>query len=61
MDTSSCSIVMPLELFNTPAIFMNLMNQVLCEYLDRFIKVFINDILVYSPSEEEHMEHLILV
>ena len=61
MDIMSYSVVMQLELFNTPAIFMDLMNQVLCEYLDRFIKVFINDILVYSPSEEEHTEHLSLV
>ena len=40
---------------------MDLMNQVLCEYLDGFIKVFINDILVYSPSEEEYTEYLTLV
>ena len=40
---------------------MNLMNQVLCEYLDRFIMVFIDDVLVYSPNEEEHTEHLTLV
>ena len=52
---------MPLGLSNTPAIFMDLMNQVLCKYLDRFIMVFIDDILVYSPSEEEHTEHLTLV
>ena len=39
---------------------MDLMNQVLCEYLDGFM-IFINDILVYSPSKEEHTEHLTLV
>ena len=40
---------------------MDLMNQVLCEYLDDFIMVFIDDILVYSPSKKEHTEHLTLV
>ena len=34
---------------------MDLINQVLCEYLDGFIMVFIDDILVYSPSEEKHL------
>ena len=52
---------MPLGLSKTPTVFIDLMNQVLCEYLDHFIMVFINDILVYSPSKEEHMEHLTLV
>jgi hypothetical protein len=40
---------------------MYLMNKVFMEYLDKFIMVFINDILVYSISEEEHEEHLRLV
>ena len=52
---------MPLGLSNTLAIFMDLMNQVLCEYLYHFIIVFIDDILVYSPNVEEHTEHLTLV
>ena len=52
---------MPFGLTNAPAIFMDLMNRVLREYLDRFIIVFINDILVYSSNEEEHTEHLMLV
>jgi hypothetical protein len=45
-------------LTNAPAYFMYLMNKVLMEYMDKFIMVFINDILVYSRSEEEHEEHL---
>ena len=53
--------MIPLGLSNTPAVFIGLMKQVLCEYLDRFIMVFIDDILIYSPSKEEHTEHLTLV
>jgi hypothetical protein len=41
--------------------FMYLMNKVFMEYLDKFVVVFINDILIYSRSEEEHGEHLHLV
>jgi hypothetical protein len=41
-----------------PAYFMYLMNKVFMEYLDKFVVVFIDDILVYSRSEEEHKEHL---
>jgi hypothetical protein len=44
-----------------PAYFMYLMNKVFMEYLDKFIFVFIDDILVYSKTEEEHEEHLRLV
>jgi len=53
--------MMPLELSNAPTVFMDLMNQVLCEYLDRFIIIFINDILIYSPNVEKRMGHLTLV
>jgi hypothetical protein len=50
--------VMSFGLTNTPAYFMYLMNKVFMEYLDKFVVVFINDILVYSRSEEQHEEHL---
>jgi hypothetical protein len=53
--------VMSFRLTNVLAYFMYLMNKVFMEYLDKFIMVFINDILVYSISEEEHEEHLRLV
>jgi hypothetical protein len=53
--------VMSFGLTNAPAYFMYLMNKVFMEYLDRFVMVFIDDILVYSRSEEEHKEHLHLV
>ena len=46
---------------NAPAYFMNKMNKVFMEFLDKFIVVFIDDILVYSKNEEEHKEHLHLV
>jgi hypothetical protein len=50
--------VMSFGLTNAPAYFMYLINKVFIEYLDKFIVVFIDDILVYSRSEEEHKEHL---
>jgi hypothetical protein len=49
--------VMSFGLTNAPAYFMYLMNKVLMEYLDKFVVVFINVILVFSRSEEDHEEH----
>jgi hypothetical protein len=52
---------MSFGLTNAPAYFMYLMNKVFIEYLDKFIVVFIDDILIFSKNEEEHAEHLRLV
>jgi hypothetical protein len=52
---------MSFGLTNAPTYFMYLMNKVFMEYLEKFVMVFINDILVYSRSEDEHEEHLRLV
>jgi hypothetical protein len=52
---------MSFGLTNAPVYFLYLMNQVFMEYLDKFVVVFIDDILVYSRSEEEHEDQLRLV
>ena len=54
-------LVMPFGLTNAPAAFMDLMNRVFQPYLDRFVIVFIDDILVYSGGSEEYSEHLKIV
>nr|GEZ23140.1 putative reverse transcriptase domain-containing protein [Tanacetum cinerariifolium] len=52
---------MPFGLTNAPVVFMNLMNRVCKSYLDIFVIVFINDILIYSKRKEEHSEHLKII
>ncbi|KAA3484788.1 DNA/RNA polymerases superfamily protein [Gossypium australe] len=54
-------LVMPFGLTNAPRVFKDLMNRIFRPYLDRFLVVFINDILVYSQDENEHADHLRIV
>ncbi|KAA3465912.1 DNA/RNA polymerases superfamily protein [Gossypium australe] len=54
-------LVMPFKLTNAPAVFMDLMNQIFRPYLNRFIVVFIDNILTYSQDESEHAEYLRIV
>jgi hypothetical protein len=51
-------MVLSFGLTNAPTYFMYMMNKIFKEYLDKFVVVFIDDILVYSRDEEEHKEHL---
>jgi hypothetical protein len=52
---------MSFGLTNTPTYFMYLMNKVFMEFLDKFVVVFIDDILVFSQNEEEHEKHVMMV
>jgi hypothetical protein len=53
--------VLPFGLTNAPGVFMSLMNGVFHEYLDKFVQVFIDNILIYCRTMKEHEEHLCLV
>ena len=54
-------VVMPFSLTNAPAVFMDLMQRIFHPYLDQFVVIFLDGILIYSKSEDEHERHLRLV
>ena len=51
-------MVMPFGVTNAHAQFINMMNDLLGDYLDKFVLVFLDDILIYSANLEDHLEHL---
>jgi len=51
-------VVMPFGVTNALGVFMDYMNKIFRQFLDKFIVVFINDIFIYSSSQEEHAKHL---
>jgi len=51
-------VVMPFGVTNAPTLFMDYMNRIFRPFLDKFVVVFIDDILIYSQTHEEHAEHL---
>ena len=54
-------VVMPFGVVNAPTLFIDYMNKIFRSFLDKFVVVFIDDILIYSKTHEEHAEHVRIV
>jgi hypothetical protein len=54
-------LVMPFGLTNVPIVFQHMMNDIFWEYLDHFVVIYLDDILIYSKNEEEHNHHVCCV
>jgi hypothetical protein len=52
---------MPFGFINAPAVFQHMMNDIFREYLDHFVIIYLNNILIYSKNEEEHEHHVRLI
>jgi hypothetical protein len=61
LDGQMEKVVMPFGLCNAPATFQRMINDIMCDFLHKFVTLYLDDVCAYSPTMEEHLEHLRLV